>query len=62
MLVPKQQDPRYRLRWRFDYANRPTKVGKWSHPGTTRETQAKYQAKEGLVRAAIEAASPVRAD
>ena len=41
----------YLLRWRFDYAGKPTKVGGWHD---VREGQAALTNKEGLVRAAIE--------
>lgn len=45
---------RYRLRWRFDFANRPSKYGMWNAPGPGASTQAWSQNKEGMVRASVE--------
>lgn len=44
----------YKLRWRFDYANRPSKCGQWSKPATRDEDMAARQLKDGLIRASIE--------
>ena len=38
------------MRWRFDFAGRPSIYGKWSSPSVT----AHDKNKEGLVRAAVE--------
>ena len=54
MFPPNPQTKKYELRWRFDYAGRPSKYGKWSSPGTTPELQAWTHNKEGLARASIE--------
>lgn len=45
---------KFDLRWRFDFAARPEKYGKWSAPGNTPEVKAHLQMKEGLTRASIE--------
>jgi hypothetical protein len=42
------------LRWRFDYADRPSKTGQWSRAATIETDMAYYQNKEGIVRASIE--------
>ena len=44
----------YRLRWRFDFADRPSRVGIWNGAGR-HEDGAWAVPKNGLVRAAIEA-------
>jgi hypothetical protein len=44
----------YDIRWRFDFANRPSKYGKWSSPGNSPELKAHLQMREGLVRACVE--------
>ena len=46
----------YQLRWRFDFANKPTKVGFFNTPGNqkTGEGLAAFVNKEGLVRACVE--------
>lgn len=54
MFPPNPQTKQYDLRWRFDFAGRPSRYGKWSNPGKSDELKACYQNKEGLVRAAIE--------
>jgi hypothetical protein len=54
MLPFNPQLKRFDMRWRFDYANRPAKYGKWSHSGYTNECKAWCQPKDGLVRACIE--------
>jgi hypothetical protein len=51
---PNPQVRTHDLRWRFDFFGRPSKYGQWNRPGTTPETQAWCQNKEGLVRASIE--------
>lgn len=48
------QGRRYRLRWRFDYANGSTKFGIWDNPGTTDHDKA-WNKTKGIVRASIEA-------
>jgi len=54
MFPPNPQTKKYDLRWRFDFAGRPPKWGKWSSPGNSNETKASHQNAEGLVRASIE--------
>lgn len=44
----------YLLRWRFDFASRPTKCGMWNNPGTNNVDKACFQNKEGLTWARIE--------
>lgn len=44
----------YRLRWRFDYQERPSKVGMWQYASDKPEEMACFQKTDGLVRAAIE--------
>jgi hypothetical protein len=44
-----------RLRWRFDFVNKPSKVGYWSRPGDQHGGHAWSVDKTGLLRAAIEA-------
>lgn len=45
---------RYRLRWRFDFLNRPSKFGQWDRDADRLEEKACYQNREGLIRASIE--------
>ena len=45
--------PRYRLRWRFDFAQKPTKFGIWNGAGNPSDGAWKVN-KDGLVRAAVE--------
>lgn len=49
--------PKYLLRWRFEWADRPAKFGMWSHPGKQDDlaTKAWCSNKEGLLWAIIEA-------
>jgi hypothetical protein len=42
------------LRWRYDYADKPTKFGQWCVAGETPKDMALYNNK-GIIRAAIEA-------
>lgn len=42
------------MRWRFDFAGRPTAFGKWSSPGDSDATKAWCQNRSGLIRAAVE--------
>lgn len=54
-MLPSNRDTAiFDMRWRFDFLNRPSKYGKWSDPGTSPETQAWSQNKEGLIRASVE--------
>lgn len=46
---------KYRLRWRFDFANKPTRIGQWNG---TNENVCHINT-EGLVRASIEAEDQV---
>jgi hypothetical protein len=46
---------RYRLRWRFDFASRPSRFGIWNNSGARPEDGAWRVPKDGLVRACIEA-------
>jgi hypothetical protein len=50
-------NPTYRLRWRFDYVNRPSKVGMWLFASNKPEEMACFQNTEGLLRAAVECES-----
>jgi hypothetical protein len=59
MLPPSPQNRKYKLRWRFDFAQKPAKYGMWDKPGETKETQAWCQNGEGLIRAAVEGKDPV---
>ncbi len=52
MFQPK--DSLYLLRWRFDFADRPSKMGMWSQSGTRDEDKASFVNTTGLVRASIE--------
>lgn len=49
--------PLYRLRWRFDFAGRPSRVGGWNSASTNPKDMAAFVDKTGLVRACIEAES-----
>jgi len=53
-MRPNFISPLYRLRWRFDFADRPSRRGMWSNPGNAVDSAAMVN-KTGLVRAAIEA-------
>lgn len=59
MLQGKQvrdADSTYMVRWRFDFLDKPTKVGFWGRPGDqkTGEGMAAFANGSGMVRAAIE--------
>lgn len=45
----------YRLRWRFDYSNRPPRYGVWNGASDLKSDMAAYQPKDGLVTATVEA-------
>lgn len=45
---------KFRLRWRFDFASRPSKFGVWDSGTKRPEDSAAYVKKDGLVRACIE--------
>lgn len=45
----------FRLRWRFDFHGKPTRIGQWSRPADRLEDMAAFQNSEGLARASIEA-------
>ena len=47
-------DTAYRLRWRFDYADRPSKLGMWQYASDKPEEMACFQKTDGLTRACIE--------
>jgi len=52
---PSNEEIKYLLRWRFDFANnKPTKYGQWSRPATIQSDMAAMVNKEGLIRASIE--------
>lgn len=42
---------KYRLRWRFDFVNKPTRIGQWN----SSEQKACFINTDGLLRACIEA-------
>lgn len=44
----------YLLRWRFDYLDRPSKMGQWSRPATLETDMAFFQNKEGVIRCSVE--------
>jgi hypothetical protein len=46
--------PFYRLRWRFDFANRPSRYGVWNGASPHKSDMAAFVPKDGLVRAAVE--------
>lgn len=48
------QAPLYKIRWRFDFADRSSKCGMWSQPATRDEDKACFVNTTGLVRASIE--------
>ncbi len=50
-----EHPPRFDLRWRFDFTNKPTKYGQWSRPAANQSEMAAFVNKDGLVRACIEA-------
>lgn len=52
---PTDEEIKYLLRWRFDFANnKPSKYGQWSRPATRPEDLAAMVNKDALVRASIE--------
>lgn len=56
MLVLSQPNEKLRgLRWRFEYTDKPAKVGVWNYIGEDESLQAWRQPKEGLLFAVIEA-------
>jgi hypothetical protein len=46
---------RYRLRWRFDFRDRPTRRGPWDGGSDRAEDSAWAVPKDGLLRAVVEA-------
>ena len=46
--------PKYRLRWRFDFAGRPSRIGGWNATSQDPKEMAWAVKKEHLVRASIE--------
>jgi hypothetical protein len=48
-------EPLYRLRWRFDYADRASKCGMWCYASNRPEEMACFQNTTGLVRACVQA-------
>jgi len=46
--------PLYRLRWCFDFHNKPTRYGQWNGANQKPEEMAAFINKEGLVRASIQ--------
>lgn len=53
LYKPKQRE--WLLRWRMDFAGRPTKIGHWGRSEVQLSGMAAMQMREGLVRAAVEA-------
>jgi len=51
-----------RLRWRFDFQNRPAKYGQWSMPASRLEDMAAMNNGSGLVLASIEAQDVITQD
>ena len=47
-------EPLYRLRWRFDFADRPSKFGIWNGASSNFADSAAAVNKTGLIRAVIE--------
>lgn len=45
---------RLRLRWKFEYSDKPSKYGMWDTSGQVPEEQAWFQSKENLTYAVIE--------
>lgn len=43
------------LRWRFDYLNKPSKIGAWDDSAQEESAKAYRQSREGLLFASIEA-------
>jgi len=46
--------PLYRLRWRFDFADKPSKIGVWNGASNLQSDSAMMVNKTGLIRACIE--------
>lgn len=44
----------FRLRWRYDFKNRPSKAGQWDKDASIEGEKACRQHREGLTRAVIE--------
>lgn len=56
MLEIAQTDsPKLRLRWRFEYLDKPAKYGAWDYTGNDPELSAWRQPREGLLMAILEA-------
>ena len=47
-------DSAYMVRWRYDFADKPTRYGYWSRPGVGVEGSAWCANGPGLIRAAVE--------
>jgi hypothetical protein len=58
MLKITQQANKLRLRWRFEYAQKPSKYGIWDYTGQDEENAAWRLSREGLLYAIIEGKSP----
>lgn len=54
-ISPIQIEFKYKLRWRFDFATKPTRRGLWLQAGTQDSDKACFVNKDGLIRASIEA-------
>lgn len=50
-----EQQPRFDIRWRFDFANKPMRAGMWSQSSKNPADMAAFVNKDGLVLASIEA-------
>lgn len=55
LVLSKPSDGIRFLRWRFEYTDKPARVGVWNYTGDDKSLQAWSQPKENLLFAAIEA-------
>ena len=58
LKVAETKHAKLRLRWRFEYSNKPAKYGGWDYTGNDENLSAWRQPREGLVAAILEAKTP----
>lgn len=58
LKIAEHTESRLRLRWRFEYVDKPTKYGGWDYTGDDPLLSAWRQSKDGLLMAILEAKTP----
>lgn len=55
LKVTESEHSKLRLRWRFEYVNKPAKYGGWDYQGNDEHLSAWRQSRDGLLAAILEA-------